>query len=220
MRKKLQKTFGENLEVFELAKLKNKYEELGFIFYTDHQRIGKGNRYLFDAFAKNPLTNEEIIFEIKSAKDFRKGDTERVLQQRDTYLKLFPRARFVLVLAKEPVKPNILDSAINDLLLKFIEKEKLKDIMSKIDGFIKLNSLTDISINNLDFADFRTMNIKGYANLKFWIQIEDNNFRGESLSDGLPFAFDINLIYSPNEISTIYKLEKESKIDFDFSEFS
>lgn len=219
MKKILQKTFGENLEVFELAKLKRKYEELGFVFYTDHPRTGKGNRYIFDAFAKHLETKEEIIFEIKRAEDFRKDDTERMLQQRDTYLKLFPRARFVLVLAREAKELKIPDSGLNELILKFIEEKYLTKIKRKIDGFIKLGSVTDIVYDNLDFGNFSLIKAKGNANLKFWFKIEEEDLRGESLSDGLPFAFYINLIYSPDEDATIYKLGEGSIIDFDFSEF-
>lgn len=215
MRKILQKSFGENLEVFELAKLKRKYEELGFEFHTDRRRKG----VILDAIAIHPETKEEIIFEIKRAENFRKGDTEKILQKRNEYLKLFPKARFVFVLARETKEYNIPDSDFNLLLLKFIEEKHLKNIKRKINGFIKLDSVTDIVHDKLDFGNFKSINVTGYANLKFWIQIEEKEIRGESLSDGLPFAFDIKLVFKPGNREVIYEIGSDSKIDFDFSEF-
>ena len=215
MKKKLLKTFGQNLEVFELAKLKRKYEELGFVFFTDHKRRGK----IFDAFAKHPETKEEIIFEIKRAENFRKGDTERLLQQRNEYLKLFPKARFVLVLAKEAREMKIPYSGLNELILNYIEEKYMTNIKGNINGIIKLDTVTDIVYNNLDFGNFRYIKATGNANLKFWIRIEENEFNGESLSDGLPFSFNIKLVFRPDNEKVIYEIENDSKIDFDFTEF-
>lgn len=215
MRKILQKTFGENLEVFELAKLQRKYEALGFKFHTDLRRKG----VILDAIAKHPETKEEIIFEIKRAENFRKGDTEKILQKRNEYLKLFPKASFVFVLARETKEYNIPDSEFNFLLLNFIEEKHIKHIKRKINGFIKLASVKDIVHDNLDFGSFKSINVTGYANLKFWVQIEEKEIRGEFLSDGLPFAFDIKLVFKPGNSEVIYEIGSDSKIDFDFSEF-
>jgi hypothetical protein len=236
---KLKKTFGENLELFELAKLKRKYEGLGYKFIEKAYRIRNNEKFIIDAYAIHPVTKEEIIFQIKSIETIKKGDTERLLELREKYREIFPKARFVVVLAREPKQQKIVDSELNFLLLKFIEKNFLGKIRNIVKGLIQLESVTDITFDKLDFGNFTSISAAGNANLKFWIVQDEKEFRGESLSDGIPFYFNINIILNSKSTSNsrsrstsklktrqksksipIYKnINKMSKIDFDFSEF-
>lgn len=211
----IKNTFGKNLEQIEVAKLKLKYEELGYKFYPNKK--SKFGDLFFDAYARNPSTKDEIIFEVKAKDSVEKGDTEKLVKRRELILQHYPNARFVLVLAKKPSKDFFADSKLNNLLLEFIKEyklEKLKPYIKQIDG----QNIQSISINKLDFKDFKTIYIEGVGNFVFKHFVKNENFEGKILSDGVPFQFSINLINNFDK-NKPYSIEPNSKITFDISEF-
>lgn len=214
--KKIKKTFGENLEQIEIAKLRLKYEELGFNFYSE-KRFPKENLIL-DAYAKHPISKEEIIFEVKAKESIKKGDTEIFVARRDQLLKRFPKARFVLVLAKKPSNQIIEDSSLNDLILDYIKYFEWKN-----NPFFFLNEvepirIESITIDKMDFENFNRIQLEGYGNFVFKHYIKDENFEGTILSDGIPFQFKITLInkFIANQS---FEIDHNSKFIFDMSEF-
>lgn len=217
---KLKAKFSENLVQFELAKLKSKYEKLGFNFREDCRMIRKGKQFLFDAYAKHPETKEEIIFEIKALETFPKKSKESILKQREEYLKYFPNSKFILVVARLQKLPEISKSSINLLLQNFISEHYTKKLKSEVFNFMRVDSVTDISYDKIDFGNFSLMNLEGYANLKFWIKQDNPTFKGESLADGIPFQYHIELIHNSSNSNSYYSLSPKSVIYFDLSEFN
>jgi len=217
--KRMRKTFGESLEQLELTKLRIEYEKLGYKFDEQYKRMRKGEFFQFDAYAKHPETGEEIIFEIKSKESIQKGDTERLLAMRDRYLFHFPKARFILVLAKEAKEPVIAESSLNRLLKKYIEAKYMKDLKGSIKGFINVEIVEQISFEKVNFNNFKSLEVSGYGNLKFWLKIDDKQFKGQTLSDGIPFQFRAFLKHNRGKLDEIYRLDKSTEITFDLSEF-
>lgn len=217
--KKLKKTFGEGLEQFEIAKLREKYEKLGYIFHENYRIRKNKEPFILDAYAKNAKTKDEIIFEVKASESIKKGDTDEILKQRNKYLSFFPGARFVLVLARKSKELEIEKSELNTLLLEFI-RVKYKDLLkSKIEGFEEIESIENISFEKVNLKDFSSINIDGYANLKFWINFKDKEINGVSLSDGIPFKFIAKLEHNMHNPYSIYSLKETAEIEFDLSEF-
>jgi hypothetical protein len=217
--KRIIKTFGESLEQLELSKLRIKYEKLGYNFEESYQRKRKGDLFQFDAYAKHPVTKDEIIFEIKSKETIQKGDTERILSTRDKCLSYFPRARFIIVLAKEAKEPIIVESSLNFLLKKYIEAEYLKNLKGSIKGFMNVESVDQISFEKVNFNNFESLEVSGYGNLKFWLKIDYEQFKGRALSDGTPFEFHAFLTHNPEKLGDIYVIDNKTVITFDLSEF-
>jgi hypothetical protein len=216
--KKLKNTFGENLEQIEIAKLRLKYEELGFDFNTNLKvRINANRRIEIDAYAKHPKTKEEIIFEVKAKESLKKGDTEKLVKRREELIKFFPNARFVLVLAKESPKQVIEDSSLNKLLLDFIKDKELQKLNSLIKQ-INAESIQSLNIEKIDFIDFKNIDIEGYGNFVFKHFVKNEDFEGLILSDGIPFQFKLKLVNNFN-IAEPFTISKDSKILFDISEF-
>lgn len=215
--KKLMKTFEENLEQLEISKLRKKYEALGYDFFEHHKRKVKGKAFIFDAYANHTKKKDEIIFEVKSSESINKGDTEKILRQRDEYRQFFPKSRFMLVLAREPKEPVIANSDLNILILEFIKKKYIDTI--RINGFKRLDSVDNISFERVDFKDFNTIEIEGIGNLKFWITVDEQNFIGETLTDGIPFKFNSVLQYIGSKQKAIYQLSDLTEMQFDLSEF-
>lgn len=217
--KKMKNTFGENLEQIEIAKLKLKYEELGYNFFT-YKRLRSKENVLFevDAFAKHPATKEEIIFEVKAKESVNKGDTKKLVDRRDQLLKHFPKARFVLVLAKEPQKQIIETSSLNDLILDYIKYHEWKNNFFFFNQPIEPTKIESITIEKIDFKDFINIDLEGYGNFVFKHYVKNEDFEGIILSDGIPFQFNIKLInnFDRNQPFTI---DYKSKFSFDISEF-
>ncbi len=218
--KKIKKTFGERLEQLEIAKLRVKYEGRGYNFYENYRSNRKGELFIFDAYAKNPKTEDEIIFEVKSKESIQKGDTEKFLVIRDKYLFHFPKARFILVFAKEAKESAIVDSALNGLLAEYIKAKYLKYLTDRIRGFTKIENVEQISFANVNLKDFKNLEISGYGNIKFWLKRDDESFVGQVLSDGIPFQFQAFLSLNQEKLDYIYLLDERTEITFDLSEFN
>lgn len=218
--KKMKNTFGENLEQIEIAKLKLKYEELGYNFFT-HKRLRSKENVVFevDAFAKHPETKEEIIFEVKAKESVNKGDTKNLVNRRDQLLKHFPKARFVLVLAKEPQKQIIETSRLNDLILDYIKHHEWKNNFFFFNQPIEPTKIESLTIEKIDFKDFKNIDLEGYGNYVFTHYVKNEDFEGKILSDGIPFQFKINLFNNFNRESP-FSIDHSSKFKFDISEFN
>jgi hypothetical protein len=214
--KKIKKTFGENLEQIEIAKLRLKYEELGFNFYSE-KRFPKENLIL-DAYAKHPISKEEIIFEVKAKESIKKGDTEIFVARRDQLLKRFPKARFVLVLAKKPSNQIIEDSSLNDLIFDFVKHFEWKKNPFSFLIAAEPIRIESISIDKIDFKKFNRILLEGYGNFVFKHFIKDENFEGTILSDGILFQFKISLINRFDK-DRPFEIDHNSKFIFDMSEF-
>ncbi len=215
--KRILKTFEDNLEQFELAKVKRKYEALGFQVYLNRTITRKNIKFSFDAYAKHPLSHEEIIFEVRAKNSLKPGDTKKIISQRNSYLTLFPRARFVLVITNEYKEPSFERSDFNQLLKNYIEAYEIENLKRTIINLISIDSVEEISIAKINFGDFKSIDLSGRGNLKFWIETNNKEFVGRSLSDGIPFNFKANLKYRKGK--QIYFLDHETIIDFDLSEF-
>lgn len=216
--KQIKRTFGENLEFIEIAKLKLKYEELGFNFKSKyHVKINQDERFEIDAYAKNPITGEEIIFEVKAQSSLKKGDTEFLIKRRTKLLNRFPKAKFILVLAKETVRPEIEVSDLNKMILDFIIENELNHI-KKFVFQIKDFQISSINIDTIDFKDFSRIYLEGYGNFVFTHFVKNEKFEGYTMSDGIPFGFKLNLINNYDRFKP-FSIKSDSKINFDLSEF-
>lgn len=213
---KIKNTFGENLEQIEIAKLKLKYEELGFNFYTNKK--SRITDLIIDAYARHPLTKEEVIFEVKAKESIKKGDTEKLVARRDMLLKHYPNARFVLVLAKQPTKQIIEVSNLNDLILDYIKNNEWKNYSSIFIQPIEPTKIESITIEKINFKDFINIDLEGYGNFVFKHYVKNEDFEGKILSDGIPFQFSINLINNFNRDKP-FTIDNKSKFSFDISEF-
>lgn len=211
----------ESLETLEASKIIKEYEKKGYEVSAEKLMVRKGKRFRFDLFAVNKKTKEKIIFEIVSPKKQHKQQIRELLKQRDEYLKYIPDAKFVLVVARERKVPYAIKSRFNDMILKFLKENKDDFIKSNITEFIEYDNIYDIDFTNVDFNDFTKLSLVGTANLKFWIKIEDEEFVGKALSDGVPFSFHINLLLNSQkeQRADVYRISEDSKVDFDFTEF-
>ncbi len=214
--RKIKNTFGENLEQIEIAKLRLKYEELGYDFFTN-KRFPKHNLIL-DAYARNPETKEEIIFEVKAKESIKKGDTEKLVARREQLLKYYPKARFVLVLANEPSKKFIDVSSLNTLFFDYLKNYELNKEQFKIIMSFEPLKIESLITEKIDFEEFGSIKLEGYGNLIFKHFVKDENFEGNVLSDGIPFQFKIKLINN-FEKKQPFSIDKSSKFTFDISEF-
>jgi hypothetical protein len=219
MDKKILKRFGKDLEQFEIAKLRRKYEKLGYVFRDDFFPESHSHDVHIDAYAQHPISKDEIIFEIKSQLTILRGDKNRIIMQRRNIAKYYPNARFILVIAREIKEPLIDIPDLNDLLLNYISTEYIKRLKSTIHYYNRMESIEEISYEKLVHKNFRIIEVIGYANLKFWIDISEKHLSGEILTDGIPIKFHLFLDYSKDKTDVIPILNESSKIDFDFTEF-
>jgi hypothetical protein len=214
-------SISESLEILEASKIIELYEKKGYKVFPDKTFHRKGKPFRFDLFAVDEKTHDKIIFEIVSPEKNHKQQIGKLLKQRDEYLKYFPEARFVLVVARERKLPYAIKSKFNDMLLKYLKEYKSGFIKTNISAFIDYEEVNDLDFNNIDFNDFNKLSLTGTANLKFWIKIEDEEYVGKALSDGVPFSFNIELLLNSKDEQQdeVYRISEYSTIDFDFSEF-
>ena len=123
-----EENFAKSLEEFEVAKLIKKYTNLGYEIVDDKDWA---HIYIPDLHIINKKTQDEIIFEIKSRYKYNKDFLEFLNIQRSYYQYVFPKARFVLVLAKEEQPISFEGEIIKKLLLDFI-KSNYKEEFSKL----------------------------------------------------------------------------------------
>jgi hypothetical protein len=211
----------ESLETLEASKIIEQYEKEGYKVFTEKTFFRKGKRFRFDLFAINEKNKDTIIFEIVSPTKQHKQQIKELLKQRGEYLKYFPEARFVLAVARERKVPYAIKSKFNDMILKYLKEYKDAFIKRNIPAFIDYEGVHDLDYSKIDFNDFTKLSLSGTANLKFWIRIEDEEYVGKALSDGVPFSFHINLLLNSLEKQQgeVYRISEDSTIDFDFSEF-
>jgi len=235
-----QENFGESLEAFEVAKLIKKYTQIGYeivddgylIQYKDwreHKDWPKykdlleylGSRHfrlIPDLHIINKETQDEIIFEIKSKYSYNEETIRTISAKKAYYSNFFPNARFVLVLAKEERPIFFEGEIIKKLLLDFIKsnyKEKFTEFFSE--NNTELEEVDYFECSSIDFEDFTNIKLQGQANLKFWMEVNDETFKGKRLADGITFNFDLKMKFEPNK-TALYRIDKQSsKINFDFS---
>ena len=226
MAKKGDNIVQKNLEELYIAKLIDKYESLGYNTYREH-RSNRSNIRV-DLYCYHPKTKDRIIFEVKARKEMSKVDIEHLIQRRNEIRKSFPPARIELVVAEDIQERTTVKSMFNDLILDYIKEHHGAKINNAVEGFISFYDVEEVSFDLVDFRDFVSIQVKGTATLRFFIETEqyigERRLIGESLSEGIPFDFDIqlNLIDRfpfPDRYPPIYKISKKSKIDFDLSEF-
>jgi hypothetical protein len=221
--KKKATTLTESLEIFELARLKEKYEGLGYNFQSNVRRKFNGQQVFFDALAKHPESKEEIIFEVKAQSLQRRTFNSDIISRRDLCKRIFPHAKFILVLAREREEPKIDKSILDGLLFDFIVREYLDFLHKKISNLTKLERVDELSLEKISFNDFENISVHGFANLRCWTTIESETFKGEAFSDGVPFHFKIILLANSNwtrhNNSQLYSISKNSTIEFDLSEY-
>lgn len=210
-------TVYENLEQVEIARLRLKYEMEGYHFKSNFNKKTKTGFIDIDAYAKNPKTGDEVIFEVKARQNLKKYYRDLLIARRTVLLNLFPRARFVLVLAELPKRSTFEDSVLNELILEFIIRQGQDKFPSSISQ-IQPVGVESITIDKIDFNDFEKINIIGNGNFTFFHLISNPQFVGYTRSDGIPFQFDI-VLENTFERKTPFVLLPSSRIDFDFSEF-
>ena len=205
--------FGESLEQFEIAKLKRKYEPLGYEFI---ENVDSEN-FQFDAFAYNKATGDSIIFEVKSMYSYNKSIAQEIRKKREEYLKFYPNTRFILVLAREEQPLSFQFPQLANLLFDYISNnpEELLDLY-ELNGFrsMRFHNITDVECTGFTYLEGSTLQFKGYANFRFWMYFEEEDFRGEVLNDGIPFYFNASVKFTNSE-----PMISQCKIKFDFSEF-
>jgi hypothetical protein len=213
----IQQYFGKSLEAYEVAKLIKKYTELGYeIIYNRRKRHPFFVRP--DLHLINKETGDEIIFEVKSKYTYKKETFNGIIEQKEFYKSKFPHARFVLVLAKEEEPISFESKTIKKQLLDYI-KSNYHDALNDI---YKINKIEFEEVDyfecvNVDFGDFTSIKIQGYANIKYWIEVDEDDFKGKKLADGTPFYFDLKMNYDPSS-NVIFKIDNSlSKIKFDFT---
>lgn len=209
-------------EEYEQLRLKMKYEEMGYeVSFPEAINEDRKQKYIPDLYAINKETGEEIVFEIKSRtglKKIKKGD---ILELRNRCLEHYKNAKFILVLPDEVKEDVSVDSKLNDLLLNFIKETKLEYFQINIQGFFRLEHVEEVVLDKVDFNDFKSINVSGEANLKFYIERNEGDLNALNISDGIPFQFNLTLTH--NQFSdtkkTVYTISEESRITFDLSEF-
>lgn len=208
--------FGLSLERYEIAKLVKKYTELGYEVFNLRNFYSRNLGP--DLYIKNNETKDEIVFEIKSHYTYRANTLEQLNIRRDYYRQEFPNARFVLVLAKEEQPITFESETIKTLLLNFIKSnyaEEFNEIFVK--NNVEFEEVDYFECTNVDLGDFTTIKFEGQANIKFWIEVDEETFKGKRLTDGIPFHFNLKIEYKPNKTS-LYQIDRQSsKIKFDFS---
>jgi hypothetical protein len=93
-------TYYERLEFAESAKLKEKYENLGFIVLENHiLQTYKGKSLICDLYMTNTATGEKIIFEIKAKNNSQniRHEIKSLVEKRKTLLKQAPGTKFYLM---------------------------------------------------------------------------------------------------------------------------
>lgn len=216
--------FGEELEQFEIAKLRRKYEALGYEFKQNFKpRRSNFDTFYVDAYAINRATSDEIIFEIKSLYTYNKRTAQDIRKKREEYLNWYPNARFILVLAREEKPLSFQFPQLGKLLFDFISKnpQELLDLYD-LKGFISIrfhdvtdeDYVTDVECTSFTYLEGSTFQFKGYANFRFWMYVEEEDFRGEVLNEGIPFFFNASVKFTNSE-----PMISQCKIKFDFSEF-
>lgn len=206
--------FGKSLEEFEVAKLIKKYNDLGY--QIKHRRLPKLFRP--DLHMINSKTRDEIIFEIKSKYSYNEQTFSDIERQRAHCSHYFPNARFVLVLAKEEKSISFKSKTIKTLLFDLIKsdyKEEFNKIYTKMN--IEFEEVDYFECSNVDFGDFTSIELEGHGNIIFWIEVDEDNFKGKRLTDGTPFYFKIKIKHQQDK-NTLYQIDKQSSvIKFDFS---
>jgi|GEM_PF-2168332 len=209
------KEFGKSLEEFEVAKLIKKYTKLGYeVIDEDWPHLS----FIPDLHIINKEIEDEIIFEIKSKYRYNKDFLEIINAQRTYYRYIFPNARFVLVLAKEEQPISFEGEMIKTLLLDFIKSNYAKELNKFFPkNNIELEEVDYFECSNVDFENFENIKLRGQANLKFWIEVNEETFIGKRLADGITFNFDLKMKFEPNKTSLYQIDEQSSQISFDFS---
>ena len=210
------RTIGENLERLELSKLKKKYEALDYDFVVESRRKG----FVLDAYAYKSEPRDEIIFEVKAIASLSVDQQRRILSERRSAIKqAFPSARFVLVIAKESEESEIVESpTMNSLMANHLSEQYFDELRAKIPNIRRPLKVEELSLERADFKDFSTIEIVGYGNLRFYLDVDTEEFRGTRLADGITFKFEVSLLHTNNP-EQIYSIANGSQFYFDFAEF-
>lgn len=210
------RTIAENLERLELAKLKQKYEALGYEFTIESRR----QHLSLDAYAYRKEPRDEIIFEVKAIATLSAAEQRQIISERRKIIKqAFPNARFVLVIAKENEESEVVDSpTLNTLLASYISERQFEILRGKIPDIERPLSVEKVSIDKVEFGDFSTIKMAGYANLLFYLRVDTVEFQGIRLADGITFKFEVSLQHTNNP-QQIYNVAPDSRLYFDFAEF-
>lgn len=208
--------FGQSLEEFEVAKLRRKYEALGYEFRDNYRPRRRYFRtYAVDAYAVNRITGDEIVFEVKSVHSYNERTFQIIKNRRIDFQNWFPRARFMLVLAKEEKPVDFSFPELSILLLNYIiSRETFLNEPFWRKQVVRPNSVEDIECTGFRFDGNARFEIRGYANFRFWYLVNEKEFRGEMLNDGIPFYYETAIRLDQGE-----PFLESCKITFDFSEF-
>ena len=212
MKRKLESTI-ERLEYYEIGQLRDEYEKKGFVFSENRTIFNNSTPTLeLDAYAYNPQTGEEIIFEVKA---FAKETNEykaKLWEQIKNYKKVFPRARIVLVSPKKITVPKINLEFLGDIIKKEIKESKISLLRRKVgpDEF-DVYDVVKISYDEVNVDKEFVSEFIGSAHLILKVGSEKNIIEYE-----IPFNFKVGSQFFPLEFSLRFYVVS---IKFDFFEF-
>lgn len=228
--KKLNRTYFAVLEELELYRLKDKYENLGYEFLEDPLE-GMNRAIEPDAIARHKQTGALIFFEVESFSKTKRFRKERFKQQIEGLKKIYPDARFLLVVPRSRPKEEFYLQGLDKFLLKIIKSKYRIDFQSNISGVDRFETVEDLSISKL-IVQSNKIEVEGVGNITFLYKREDNEVFS-SISDGVPFKFELVSPHFPQEFLflfpytdeieriTIQEIDEIFKYDlsFDYSEF-
>lgn len=216
-----------NLEQLYIAKLMHKYKSKGYEVYVDEKvEITRKSIMVLDLYCLDPKTGEEIIFEVKSKKKLNRIDIQNFVAQRNRIKEFYPKAKIELVVAEDFEKEEPKKSDLNDHLFEYIQEKFSTVFKEKVQGFIDFYDVDYVKQSEVDFNDFHRIRVKGLGNIRFLMltekRIDEKVVSNESLSEGFPFDFEINLKFNGNEASNnkLYEVDADSDVRFQLKDLN
>ncbi|MFZ2897250.1 MAG: hypothetical protein WA004_01430 [Saprospiraceae bacterium] len=189
--KKLDRSYFEALEELELYRLKDKYESLGYEFLQELEGIEEAVEP--DAVARHKQTGELIFFEVKSFSKTKRFKKWRFTKQLEGLKKIYPGARFLLVIPRPRLKEEFYLQGLDKFLLEILKSKYEIKFRSKVSGLNRFESVEDLSISKL-VVHSNNIEVEGFGNVTFLYEREDSEVFS-SISDGVPFKFELSSPY-------------------------